>query len=105
MTKNTITDDKLDALLSERRVPIIDNDFTVKMLDQLDRQEKLHRYIPLAFGIVGAIITSFYLPIEFLKEIPAIFSSKESLVASFSSPMAVAFLLSTPLGLLLVRQD
>lgn len=105
MTKNTITDNELDALLSARSTPIIDNEFTIKMLDRLDRQEKLHRYIPLAFGIVGAVITSFYLPIEFLKEIPAIFSSKESLVASFSNPMALALLLSTPLGLLLVRPD
>ena len=105
MIKNTITDNGLDALLSARTTPIIDNEFTIKTLNQLDRQERLHRYIPLAFGIVGAAITSFYLPIEFLKEIPAIFSSKESLVASVSSPMALALLISTPLGLLLVSSD
>lgn len=105
MTKGPITDNELDALLSAPSEPIIDNDFTIKMLDRLERQERLYRYIPLAFGIVGAVISSFYLPIEFLKEITAIFSSKESLAASVSNPMTLALLLSTPLGLLFMRSD
>lgn len=105
MTKGTITNNELDALLSAPSDPIIDNDFTIKMLDRLELQERLYRYIPFIFGTIGAVIASFFLPIDFLKELPSIFSSKESLIASVSSPMALALLLSTPLCLLLFRSD
>lgn len=105
MIDDILTDSELDALLSAPSEPIIDDGFTLVLLERIERREKLRRTIPFAFGLIGAVITSFFIPTEIFYDLATALSNKESLMALASNPMAVALILSTPLALLLVRSD
>lgn len=105
MIDDIMTDTKLDALLCAPSEPIIDDGFTLGLLERLERQEKLRRTIPFVFGLIGAAITSFFMPTEIFYDLATALSNKEGLMALASNPMAVALILSTPLALLLVRSD
>ena len=105
MIKNTISDNELDALLSAPSKPIIDDGFTLELLEHIDRREKLLRAIPFVFGLIGAVITSFFIPAGIFHDLASALPNKEGLMALTSNQMAVALILSTPLALLLVRSD
>ena len=105
MIDDIMTDSELDALLCAPSEPIIDDGFTLGLLERIDGQEKLRRAIPFVFGLIGAIITSFFMPTEVFYDLATALSNKTGLMALASSPMAIALILSTPLALLLVRSD
>ena len=102
--KITITDNELDTLLSAPSEPVMDDAFTEELLLRLEQREKLLRYIPLAFGLIGAVITSFFIPTDIFQDL-TVLPGRESMTAFISSPLALACILSTPLAFLVLRSD
>lgn len=105
MIDSIMTDNELDTLLCAPSEPILDNGFTLEMLNRIEKREKLLRSIPFVFGLIGAVITSFFIPTGIFHDLASALSNKAGLMELTSNPMAAALLLSTPLALLLVRSD
>lgn len=105
MIDTIMTDRDLDALLCAPSEPIIDDGFTLGLLKRIERREKFLRSIPFVFGLIGAVITSFFIPTGIFYDLATALYNKEGLIALASNPMAAALILSTPLALLLIRSD
>lgn len=105
MTKTILTDSELDNLLSSPSMPLAENGFTDKLLLKIKRREKLQRIIPAAFGIVGAAISVYFMPVGLFTELPAMSLSWKEMVTLAANPLTLALLLSSPLAILAIKSD
>jgi len=103
--QKTLNDSELDALLDMPALPIMDDGFSLNLHARMKKHERLHLYLPFIFGIVGAIISSYFLPMESFQALSTAFSHKENLISLTSSPITFAIILSCPLAYLLVKTD